>query len=200
MTAVMKSPWLAAAIGTALYLGVTWHFLSANLPDLRTAPPAPVIETTSDPCELSVNQQELELLVQELKQEKELLAARAAELQELDLRLQADRQELSNVTATIQKMQKDFDQQVTRVREEESANLKKLAKTYAVMSPESAATVFQELDDAAVVKIMMFMKEAETAPILEQITRKGETEARRVANLTERLRLTLTDKPKTGRK
>jgi flagellar motility protein MotE (MotC chaperone) len=86
-------------------------------------------------------------------------------------------------------LQSDFDKGVLRVREEESANLKKLAKVYAAMSPDSAAAIFGELDDTAVVKIMVFMKDGETAAILESLAKKGQPQAKRAAELSERLRL-----------
>ena len=40
------------------------------------------------------------------------------------------------------RLQKEFDQNVLRVQEEETANLKKLAKVYSAMTPEGAARKF----------------------------------------------------------
>jgi flagellar motility protein MotE (MotC chaperone) len=82
-----------------------------------------------------------------------------------------------------------------RIPEEETANLKKLGKTYATMSPEGAATIFKQMEDDQVVKILVFMKEGETAPVLESFARLGETEAKRAAVISERLRTSIPPRP-----
>ena len=67
--------------------------------------------------------------------------------------------------------------------------------------PYSAAAIMREMGDAVVVKIMLFMKETETAPILETLARPNEQAAKRAALISERLRLSVSrkaaDKPKT---
>ena len=103
--------------------------------------------------------------------------------------------ELNQVTQTVHRLQRDFDATVLRVQDEETANLKKLAKLYAAMEPASAALVMKELDEPAIVKILLFMKDSEAAPILESLAKKGETDARRVASISERLRLAIFRKP-----
>ena len=65
----------------------------------------------------------------------------------------------------------------------------KLAKVYANMTPESAATVLGELDDQGIAKIVVFMKDAEMAAIFEAWSKKGQAESKRAAALSERLRL-----------
>jgi flagellar motility protein MotE (MotC chaperone) len=86
-------------------------------------------------------------------------------------------------------LQTDFDQNVLRIRDEETANLKKLAKVYSAMEPENAAKILAEMDDVSIIKIMVFMKEAETASIWEAFAKKGQPEAKRAAALSDRLRL-----------
>jgi flagellar motility protein MotE (MotC chaperone) len=75
------------------------------------------------------------------------------------------------------------------VQDEETANLKKLAKVYSAMAPENAADILAQLDDIAVAKIMVFMKDADTAGIFESMAKKGPADAKRAAALSERLRL-----------
>ena len=75
-------------------------------------------------------------------------------------------------------------------------NLKKLGKTYSGMEPEGAAAIFKQMDDAAIVKILVFMKEQETGPILAALSKMGETEAKRAGDLTEKLRLSVVPKKK----
>ncbi len=191
MGKLLQNRWLGSVLGAILYfvgLGGAWKQQIAN------TPPAPVEEehvpTPIGPSWTFQNP-EVELLVSELKKEKEALAVRSAELNELAARLNSERQELLQTTQRVQVMQKQFDQSVTRIQEEEAANLKKMAKTYASMSPEAAARIFKELDDLVVVKIFRFMKDTETAPILEIMSKQSKEDAKRAATLAEKLRLTL---------
>jgi flagellar motility protein MotE (MotC chaperone) len=124
------------------------------------------------------------------------LKKRETELNELKARLDSERSELNQLTQTVHRLQKDFDQSVSRVAEEETVNLRKLAKTYSGMEPEGAATIFKQMDDTAVVKIMMFMKELETGPILAALSKLGEADAKRAGDLTEKLRLAVVPKKK----
>ena len=67
-------------------------------------------------------------------------------------------------------------------------NLKKLAKVYANMTPEGAAAIMKQMEDDQIAKFMVFMKEGETAPLLEGLSKMGEPEAKRAAAISERLR------------
>ena len=75
------------------------------------------------------------------------------------------------------------------IDEEETANLKKLAKTYAAMSPEGAASILKQMEDDQNVKILVFIKEGDSAPILEAFAKSGEADAKRVAMISERVRV-----------
>jgi flagellar motility protein MotE (MotC chaperone) len=72
--------------------------------------------------------------------------------------------------------------------------LKKLAKVYGGMTPDTAATVMGQLDDAVIVKIMLYMKESETAAILETLAKKGPDQAKRAASISEHVRLSIPPK------
>lgn len=193
MMRILKSQWTASLLGALLFvatLGLTWPPPPPPArPVVREGPAAGPAWTFRNP--------EVDQLVSELTREREVVAAKENELREFAVRLQTERAEIGSVTQAMYQMQADFDKNVTRVRQEEAANLKKLAKTYAAMTPTAAAAVCQELDDSAVVKIMVFMKEAETAQILDAMAKKGPAEARHVAALSERLRTVLNDAKKT---
>jgi len=100
-----------------------------------------------------------------------------------------ERAEINQVTQTVHQLQMQFDASVVRVREEEIANLKKLAKIHAAMSPEGAALILKEMTDDQIVKILVFMKDDDAAPILETMAKLGKDDSRRVAGLSERIRL-----------
>ena len=138
---------------------------------------------------------ELDRLVSELAKEKETLAGREKQLNELASRLEAERQEINIVTQAVYRMQTEFDRNVVRVREEEMANLKKLAKVYAAMSPEGAAAILKQMEDEQILKFMVFMKDAETGPVLEGLAKLSEADAKRAATLTDKLRGTLFRNP-----
>lgn len=131
---------------------------------------------------------ELELLVTELKKEKEELAARQQELKELQTRIETEKGELLQLTQMVYQMQMEFDKNVIKINEDEVANLKKLAKIYSTMSPDGAAKILVQMPDDVIIKLMMFMKESETAPILESIAKESGQAAKRAALITDKLR------------
>jgi flagellar motility protein MotE (MotC chaperone) len=192
MLTLLQSKWSALVVGILLYGLTTAAALLPRLKAGRGGGAAPsAIEAAMSLPPWSLRDPEVDQLVSELKSEREAVAAKEKQLKELDAGLQKERLELYQVTQSVYSLQCEFDKNVTRVKDEEIGNLKKLAKIYAEMSPESAALVFRQMEDPAVVKILMYMKDAETAPILEGISKKGDADAKRVANLTERLRLAL---------
>ena len=95
----------------------------------------------------------------------------------------------------MRQLQSNFDSAVLRVNEDETGNLKRLAKVYAAMDPETAASVLSELDNRAIVKILLYVKDSETASILGALAKKGEAEARRTAEISEQLRLSAHNTP-----
>jgi flagellar motility protein MotE (MotC chaperone) len=140
---------------------------------------------------------EVDQLIEELRKQKQDITKREAELRELATRLQTERAEINLVTQRVAQLQLEFDQNVVRVKEDEAPNLKKLARMYSSMSPEAVSTIIKEMDDQTVVKLMSQMKETESAPLLESMTKEGEAQAKRAAAISEALRKTLVDKRKT---
>lgn len=185
MTKLLTSPWTAVPAGVVIYLISTVLFW-------KTPVPAVHANRASSPgrSEFSPYQSpEADQLVAELKEEKKNLDGREQQLNELASRLEAERGEISNATQSVQQLQAEFDKNVMRIKEEEVANLKKLAKMYSSMTPDGAAVILAELDDTSVSKIMVFMKEPDAAAILESFSKKGDAEAKRAAALSERLRV-----------
>jgi flagellar motility protein MotE (MotC chaperone) len=127
----------------------------------------------------------------ELRKQKETIALKEKELTDLAARLQAERAELSQMTQAVQRVQSEFDRNVARIQEQETTNLKRLAKLYSTMTPEGAAAVFKALDDSTLVKVLAHMKDADMAPVLEILARQGEADAKRVAAISEQLRMLL---------
>jgi hypothetical protein len=194
MIRLLQSHWMIALVGTLLYLGTT--FLLWRLPDgLPSAPTHHSNLTPPSGPSWDFSHPELDQLIRELQDEKLALAKRQRDLDDLAARLEIERTEFTHVIRAVEQLQLDFDRDIIRVQSEEIANLKKLAKLYSSMDPAGAALILQKLEDAALVKILTFMKEVEAAPILEAIAQTGDVESRRVADLTERLRLILFREP-----
>jgi flagellar motility protein MotE (MotC chaperone) len=196
MTKLLTSSWMTIVISGLLYLGVT--VVLWKTPKPRPAAGVNQEDSThsaaNGPSWEFINP-EADQLVAELKSEKQALAKKGQEIANLNERLQAERSELNAAMQTVRQLQADFDQNVVRVHEDETINLKKLAKVYADMAPESAANIFAEMDDSSVVKIMVFMKDGETAGIFEALSKKGQPDAKRAASLSEKLRLAVARNP-----
>lgn len=194
MLRLLQSSWVVALVGAAVYGAVTLLLVS-RVPVGRPVRATAKVEAPGPRPSWNFVNPELGQLVTELNQEKEALANRAKQLDELEARLAAERAEISVVTQAVYQMQREFDRNLVRVREEELANLKRLAKTYAIMTPEGAAKILKEMEDDQIVKLMLFMKEKESAPLLETLAQLGEAEVKRVAVISERLRTALFREP-----
>jgi len=197
---ILKSPLVASILGLVLYVVTTamvWK-------------PAPRQDATAGETNADIvaraktavpsweyQNPDADMMIEELKKEKQALDKREKDLNALAERLQAERMEINIVTQSVFRMQKEFDSNIARVTAEEVVNLKKLAKTYAAMSPEGAAVIMKELDDIMLVKILATLKESESAPIIEILGGQGGTEAKRMALITDRLRTYLSTPKET---
>jgi flagellar motility protein MotE (MotC chaperone) len=195
MIKLLQAPITSMTLGGLSFLLTMFFLLNHPLPSAAT--------TRHDDSEESVatefwqrHDPEIDQLLQEVRREKEALAKREAELRELAARLAAERAEINTVTQRVAQMQMEFDQNVVRVKEEEAPNLKRLAKLYTTMSPEAVLTILKELDDQTVVKLFNAMKDSDTAPLLEAMTKEGEGQAKRAAAITDALRRTISEKKK----
>jgi flagellar motility protein MotE (MotC chaperone) len=130
----------------------------------------------------------------ELKEQKKGLDLREQQMNEAEAQLRAERDEVAKVKQNVAQLQADFDKSVVRVNAEETPNLKKLAKVYADMAPDAAAAVLSQMEDGEIVKIMLFMKEAETAAILEIMAKQGDAKAKRAAAISGRIHLSTSRK------
>jgi flagellar motility protein MotE (MotC chaperone) len=135
--------------------------------------------------------------VAQIKSEKESLDTREQHLNELQTRLNAEMQEISTVTQTVAQLQENFDQNVVRFKAQETDNVKHQAKLIAAMSPEGAVAMLTEMPDDDAVKILFTMKTDEASLILDALSKTGQPQAKRAAQLTERLHQVLPPTPAT---
>ncbi|HEY3863214.1 MAG TPA: hypothetical protein VGO59_15135 [Verrucomicrobiae bacterium] len=186
MNKLLSHSWITAPIGAVIYLAATVLFWQK--------PAAPIARAISDVVSAiepswDFNNPEADMLIKELKDEKKNVEQREQQLDDLAKRLNTERAEVGTVIQSVRQLQGDFDKAVMRVKDEETGNLKKLAKVYGAMTPETAASVMEQLDNEAIVKIMLYLKDNETAAILEAMAKKGDDEARRTAQISEQIRL-----------
>jgi flagellar motility protein MotE (MotC chaperone) len=186
MTKLLSHSWIYAPIGAVIYLIATVLFWQKPVLPVRQKI-AEMVQAIGPSWDF--NNPEADQLIAELKVEKKAVQDREQQLDELSTRLNTERAELGQVIQSVRQLQGDFDKAVTHVKDDETVNLKKLAKVYGDMSPETAATVLEQLDNEAIVKIMIYFKEGEEAAILEAMAKKGDAEARRTAQISEQIRL-----------
>ncbi len=187
MTKILQSGWFCALIGGVSYWGAT---VAVWRTPVIPRPTSMALREALKPS-WEFNNPELDQLITDLRAQREALTTRERQLNELAVRLQAEREEIGIVTQRVAQMQMEFDRNVVRVREEEAPNLKRLAKIYAAMSPDGAVSILKEMKDDEIVQILAFMKDSETAPILELLAKVGVAEAKRAAQISERLRVAL---------
>ncbi len=193
MIRLLKTKWMAVALGAAAYSLATWLCLQPGKQLSRAAAEFAGAgqgrPLSSAGPSWNFENPEMTQLIAELKDQRDALRARALQLDELEARLKAERQEIYSVTQAVFQLKTNIEATVTRVGEEEVVNLKKVAKVYAKMTPEGAAHILQEMEDEQVVKILALMKESESALILESLGQGTKDEPKRAALLSNRLRL-----------
>jgi flagellar motility protein MotE (MotC chaperone) len=196
MSRILQSAWFTALIGCLSYLGVTAAVLTpGRFQGLRTALQQADAAASVDVPSWKFRNPEIDQWVEELRRQREGLALREQQLQELQTRLQTERQELNYATQLVYQLQADFDKNVVRIQVQEIDNLKRQAKVLSSMSPEAAAAVLKEMQDEDAVRILVTMKADEASVILEAMSKLGKTDARRAASFTEKMRHVLPPDP-----
>src|SRR6476659_1409971 len=139
MIRILQSPWLAAIIGSLLYLVVVLGLIQpSRFEGVKAVLARNQKGAHDDQPSWAFRNPEFEQSLDEIRREKEALALRAQQLQELQTRIDAERQELTTVTQTVYQLQVEFDRNVVRIKDQEVENLKRQAKVLSGMSPETA--------------------------------------------------------------
>jgi len=179
-------------IGGLLFFATTAALLKpSQLPVIADASAPDIIHVVSNEPSWKFKNPEMDQWIQEIKREKDALAKREQQLNELETRLSAERQELSAVTQAVSQMQADFDKNVIRLNSQDSANLKRQAKLLSSMTPEGAAATLSEMSDDDIVRILFTMKADDASIALDTLSKSGKAQAKRAASIIERMRRTL---------
>ena len=187
MIRVFQSPWFAAALGCLLYLATTAAILTpAKFAGFR--PPPPDYSAANDPS-WKFRNPEMDQWLSQIKSEREKLDLRQEQLDELQTRLNTEMQELSVATQTVSQLQETFNQGVIRFSADQAQNIKHQTKLMSEMTPEGAIALLNEMPDDDAVRILFSMKDDVASLILDTWSKGGKAQAKRAADLTEKLRL-----------
>lgn len=175
---------LAAVLGLGTTAGLLYVQKAAFLH------PAPDAQVLRRPW--SFKTEEVDNLIAELKNERAKLDQRESGMDQTAAHIEAERQELEKVKASIQAMRDEIAKEIPELQDAEIKNLKGLSQTYSNLSPQAAVAIFREMDDVTVVKILSLMKPDKAAGVLQEMSHTQEqddTLAKRAALLTDKLRL-----------
>ena len=188
MLRLLQSSWFVSLAGCLTYLGATVALINpAQFAGARPADTENKRSAADDPS-WKFRNPEFDQWIGEIKQEKENLALREQQVQELQTRLEAERREISAVTQSVVQLQAEFDHNVIRYKAQEIDNLKRQIKILDSMSPDSAAGLLADMPNDDVVRILVMMKADQASLMLDTLSKKSPTQARRAAVILERMR------------
>ena len=193
---------LAVLLGTATAAGVLLTRWSA----ITTPPPEPAAlktKITAQSKDWDFYTAEIDTLIAELQKERETYEKRTKDLAAVELRIEAEKQELLRLRAEIEKMRSELSSETTELLDTEKSNVRTLARTYASMKPAQAVAILAEMSDANIVKLLATMKSDVVAKILGEMARtvdsnasdKSQTLAGRAAAISDQLRLFKNETP-----
>jgi len=182
---------VAVLFGVSTGLGMFWK---AALPLIAAAKAAKakVAEVGKPEAPWGFWTIEIENLASELKDQKAVVKKREEELAQREERLNAERQELTKQRQQLEAMRDDITGRIVSIQGDEMKNLKSLVATYSSLTPKATLTIFKEMDDTMVVKLLSLMKTDVVSPLFEEMSKQAATDpamGRRVATLSEKLRL-----------
>ena len=190
MARIIEAPWLTVLLGTLLYLATTFAILHGT----HFAMPVPEekqdVSADNDPS-WRFHNPEFNQWVSQIKTEKQLLDEKAEQLNELEMRLNSERQEIMAVTQTVYQLQSDFDKNVIRFTTEQVTDAKHQSKVVANMSPDGAAKMMSEMPDEQTLPILFALKNDQSGAILDAMSQMGPGAAARAAKLTMQMRKVL---------
>lgn len=195
MIRLLQSSWLAALLGCLVYLASMMAFVHPEKLHIPRKAAAEEKNDLPDEASWKFANPEFDQWVQDIKRQREAISLREQQLQELQTRLDTERQELNVATQTVSQLQAEFDRNVIRIKDQEVANVKRQAKVLAGMSPEAAANLIGEMPEDDAVRILVTMKTDEAGSILETLSKTGKPEAKFAALLTEKMRHALPADP-----
>ncbi len=194
MSNLLTKPWFLATLALVILLGTQagafymyWSELFPEQQDVHF-----VMREEPEALEWSFSSKDLVQLKSELEGRLSEVGAREEGLLSYEARLEADRLEIEGIKTEVERMRDSLMSEIMKVEKWEKKNLKTLADTYSNLDPVAAVSIFNELDDSTVAKIMRSMKPDIVGDILQEMTVQGggnESLIKRAARLSDLLRL-----------
>ena len=190
----MKSVWVQGILAILLCMGVNTYLLLKEMDKALAYLNSVILEEKREelPRFWSFRSREIEKLVVDLRNQKQELRKRDMEAKQMEAYIAGQQKELEKLKGEIEKIRMDLTKKLVVVEKNEQKNLGELAATYTNLDPTAAVTVFNEMDDVFVVKILSSMDPAVVAPIFQaMVTGAGNKgfSAQRVAKISELMRL-----------
>jgi flagellar motility protein MotE (MotC chaperone) len=199
--ALLSSPWVLMGIALVLHLATyvgTLMTHNFDVPQIKIEEEVEeigieeILESRADAHNWYFKTEEIDKYVEELKERESALDTRQSELDNLEAHLEVEREELVALKREIERRHKALSDEIMIVRKNEINNLRTLANSYSNISPTATVAIFEEMDQALVVKIMALMKPDVVALIFEELAKNGANDPasiRKAADLSEELRL-----------
>ena len=182
---------IALLLGVGTGLGMFWK-AARPLIAAAKATKAKVVDEGKPEAPWGFWTIEIENLASELKDQKAVVKKREDELTQREERLNAERQELTKQRQQLEALRNEISGRITTIQSDEMKNLKSLVATYSSLTPKATLTIFKEMDDTMVVKLLALMKTDTVSPLFEEMSKQAATDpamGKRVATLSEKLRL-----------
>ncbi len=192
---MLSKPLVIAIIALVLMIGTQFVALKMYWTELFPEPHTSALVVKREepkPFEWGFASEYITQLERELHERIILLDSREEELNAYEARLGADRAEIEEIKNQVEMMREHLLEGVVKLEASETENLKRLAKTYATLTPDATVNIFRELDDSTVVKILFFMKSDTVGAVLQEMaTANGGVadQVRRAAKISDMLRL-----------
>ena len=187
MNKIIQSPATVVLLGGILFFATFFAVLKGTHFGTAAAPEKTVMSAADDPS-WKFHNPEMEQWIQQIKDERDALAVRTAQLKEWEAQLNAQGKELSMMTRAVTKAQSDFEQRVVVFTATEKENAKKQVKVIAGMSSDGAATMLAEMSETEATKLLFVMKNETASGILDAISRQGPLQAKRAAVLAQKMK------------
>lgn len=189
--------WIISIAAMLIHLSVSFGLILSRVGEFVVSPEKIIEEIViGSPEHFDFVSQGIDELVEDLRLERQKVAERERQLIELEERINEEKAELKRLSGHIETYRNEISRKIFLLEEAEKKNLKSLATTYANISPEAAVTIFSEMDDVFVVKIMSYMPDDAVASIFQTMSRiQGEDGplSERVARFSEMIRLKIDD-------
>lgn len=192
---ILSKPWFLAVLGLILAIGTQFVALKVHWEELFPEKKHKALVVTREEPQAftwGFSSDAILQLQRELEDRISALDLREQNLASYESRLQSDRAEIEDIKAQVELMRNELMEGIVKLEGDEQENLKRLAKTYATLTPEASVNIFRELDDSTVVKILFFMKSDTVGAILQEMaTANGGVaeQVRRAAKISDMLRL-----------